>query len=83
MFITVNNIVNVLEMSMCHVLGRKWMTFRPHVTDAQLYLFSGEQRVDVFHRIEICSVQGVLAGENLQNRTQGKRRVPEQLAVTS
>lgn len=42
----------------------------------QLYLFSGEQCVDVFHSIEICSVQGVLAGKNLQNRAQGEHRAP-------
>lgn len=42
------------------------------VTDAQHYLFSGKQCVDVFHSIEICSIQGVLAGENLQNKMQAK-----------
>lgn len=41
------------------------------VTDVQHYLFSGKQCVDVFHSIEICSIQGVLAGENLQNKNAG------------
>lgn len=54
---------------------------RPRVTDVRLYLLSGEQCVDVFHGIEIRSVQGVLAGKNLQNRTQGERRRPEQLVI--
>lgn len=43
-------------------LAAAWVT--------SLYLLCGEQCVDVLHSIEVCSVQRVLAGENLGHRRQ-------------
>lgn len=39
------------------------------------YLLSGKESVDVLHSVEICSVQGILAGEHLRK---GREKYNEQ-----